>query len=228
MTEAAAVEPKLQKDYPKVLFWRKNTYKSSHEVGQSDPKEEKVAGKQSDYKKYNFLEHSDGRAFTTGEIAGVLEVARRAFRGLDSSRDIPPPTTWAGHALDVHREVVFKALYKHAPDIALCDDDWKANQVAIILYSGYRQQHQWPTFWADHAKRQRIKEEPRGTTIATEDNDPGLGAVNKMHDENADPAQSTPTLSDSAQKRAAPASIDERRATKKPKIAGTVIIDNPM
>ena len=123
MTKAAAVEPKLQKDYLKVLFWWKNTYKSSYEMGQSDPKEEKVAGKQSDYKKYNFLKHSNGRAFTTEEIADVLKVARHVFQGLDSSCDILPPTTWASHALDVHQEVVFKALYKYAPDSALCNDD---------------------------------------------------------------------------------------------------------
>ncbi|EKM56339.1 uncharacterized protein PHACADRAFT_193955 [Phanerochaete carnosa HHB-10118-sp] len=221
----------LREKYPKVCFWRKNMYKQQdRQPGQSDPMREETP-RQKSYKKLRFLENDQGVPYTIGKIAVVCKTMKRAFLDLDSFHEVSPPATWQGHALDCHRKGVFSALYKAHPDIEYCADDWKANQIAIERYSHYRQHHPWPAAWL--APVRRIKEEPQQIISEIKDDhangDPSCssGKPEPAADvENMDPAMAP--LPDTAQKRAALTSAEDRCAAKKPKIGRRIIIANPI
>ncbi|GJF00853.1 hypothetical protein PsYK624_171550 [Phanerochaete sordida] len=138
--------------YKAVKFFKKKSFFNFCKAklhGSTNPTEGDTDKSKGEYKNIcDILEHYDGSPYKSEEIMRVTKMLKHGFIKVDVSRNIPPPARWATHAQESHCQTVFAILYAKHPEIADCEDDWEAKQLAIECYLHYRQHHTWPKFWA--------------------------------------------------------------------------------
>lgn len=130
--------PLDRKDYPQVKFWRRQDWSSrtatttvvNNQVG-GRGKSRIAAGINV---KFGFVEDKNGFPVDGFRISGITNQIREIWRECHS-KDIVP-TTW-GKGTSSFKTFFHLQMYEYAPELRLCEDHWKLEQIATINYSGW-------------------------------------------------------------------------------------------
>jgi len=124
-----AATPQLKADdYPLVRFWTEkkwNAWKES-DAGQASTS------------KHLFLEDDSGRPLPEARVTSILSNMRDIWHEFRRRKLIDANVTWKSMSLIVKK--TFRAeIIKSFPELNLCEDTWKVDQLAKRHYASYKQ-----------------------------------------------------------------------------------------
>jgi len=132
-----------RKDYPKVKFWYKHdwsTFKGS--ANSTDIGVEPVRGKSLMSKGINknakYIEDADGEPVDGYKLRDILSHARAIWESFKTIRRAP--SSWGKADAEVAQRYRHEMRAKY-PQFALCENDWKADQLATEHYPSWYNTH---------------------------------------------------------------------------------------
>jgi hypothetical protein len=140
--------PAVQSDYPNVKFWTKRAWLDHHKESKdiSNPTRKvggvrgKVRSAQGENVKMLYVEDEQGNTVNGNRASDMRRVARSIW--IELARTGKAPKKW-GRA-DVRVADYYKGEMRHRfPELRLCDQDWKADQIAIDNYPSWYQNFFW-------------------------------------------------------------------------------------
>jgi hypothetical protein len=141
-TSAPSVEPvPLKENYPQVDYWHKRDWISSKKItkGTSDLNDEKPSrgGKRASQGinvAMKYIQDEDGTVIDGHRTTHMRTIAAGIWGALADAG--VAPLTWGKGALGI-REEYNKEMRRHFLELALCESDWKAEQIAIDNYPSF-------------------------------------------------------------------------------------------
>ena len=146
---AASLNPM---DYPKIKFWyRKNWFqylkdrRNSSDVGMAVRRKTLIS--KGINKNTKYIEDADGEPVNGWRLRDILAHARAIWSSFHSVKRAPQ--TWGKANAEV-AQVYRREMRTRFPEFSLCDNDWKANQLATEHY---------PSWYHTHVKATKSNEE---------------------------------------------------------------------
>ncbi|KAF8497708.1 hypothetical protein JB92DRAFT_3125604 [Gautieria morchelliformis] len=122
-------------DYPNVPYWTRSDWdlRANSSVGM--PEDDTNANNDSlPCKSMAFITTRDGAPTTNAQARAIRKTERHVWSELVKTRT--DPVSWAKapiYTLDFYRD----EMYKHHPDLQLCEGHWKADLLAILDYPSW-------------------------------------------------------------------------------------------
>lgn len=137
-------------DYPEVLFWRKWAWMKHKESKDSTDIVKHRSRDTTDEELNKTMGYAETAKGT--KVGGVQAKAmRRHAQGIWHTYghlDLAPPK-WGKATMDVRREYL-KEMRQKFPELALCENDWKADQIVTDNY---------PSWYTNYKKGNKVKQE---------------------------------------------------------------------
>ncbi|KAG6905924.1 hypothetical protein DXG01_016914 [Tephrocybe rancida] len=149
----APYKPLKQENYPRITFWYKSewqTYKSENKSDGDIGNRGRALSSQGVNVMSPFIEHENGSAVNGHILRDMRSHARAIWMSLDKIGRLPP--TWGKADAETASQYRSEMREKFIA-LRLCDNDWKADQIATDTYSSWYKSHR------EHKARQ-VKEEP--------------------------------------------------------------------
>lgn len=137
-------------DYPLVNFWHRMAWKKAEDR----PKLQKGQSGNGKNIAQTYIEDENGKAASGERAESIRRAARNIWAQFWSEGVAPDKWENASHEV-VHR--FNRAMWKEAPELRLCAENWKTHYLAMSLYPG----------WVKNRKRKVM--EVDGTTVKIED-----------------------------------------------------------
>lgn len=135
---AASLNPM---NYPNVKFWYRKTW-SLHSKDRGNSTDVAIRGKTLMSKGINknakYIEDADGEPVNGWRLRDILAHARAIWASFHSVKRAPP--TWGKANAEV-AQVYRREMRTRFPKFSLCDNDWKADQLATEHYSSWYHNH---------------------------------------------------------------------------------------
>ena len=176
---APEVEPEDHDKYPLVTWWTKDDWNDfignkngNSPTGSDDPETEGTVSR-----KFYFVQNKDGRTVSSTRLDKIRAFARGIFAEMVVQK--VAPLSWNTGVPENLREDFCRRLEAKYPELSYCEDHWKANQIAILIYSNYKTyRHEYFAPLADAARKAKTaakkvkrehQEEGEGAKVSAED-----------------------------------------------------------
>ncbi|EKM50480.1 uncharacterized protein PHACADRAFT_263802 [Phanerochaete carnosa HHB-10118-sp] len=119
-----------------VTFWHKRQWldffgNNSGDSGSDDAyKERKIV------RKFQFLQDENGNLISPERLDEMRRFAREIFAEMASRKTAP--LHWESNVLANERSDFCRRMENAFPELRLCENSWKANEVAILIYPGWK------------------------------------------------------------------------------------------
>jgi hypothetical protein len=160
-TNVTAVPP-IRSDYPLIKFWTKQEWtkycsNDSDVTSTTDKTRGKTRAAQGVNVTMCFVEHKDGTVVDGHVASNIRQCARSAWVHL--ANNDKAPTKWRSASMLVIRSY-HEELYRRFPFLQYCDNDWKAEQIAMDNYPSWYSSWCKKTNTATAIKDEAHEEEP--------------------------------------------------------------------
>ena len=170
-------KPLVRSDYPHIKFWTKQewvNYSNKDVTSTTDKTRGKSRAAQGVNVTMRFAEIADGTV-VDGHIAGnIRRCARSTWVHLANKGEAPQK--WRSASMLVIRSY-HDEMYRRFPFLQYCDDDWKAEQIAMDNYPS------WYSSWCKKSSKAEsganIKDEPELLVSTKRPNDATLDTETK-------------------------------------------------
>lgn len=125
-------------EHPAIDFWTKKSWLDylKGTTGHS-PLSEQPSSKDTIKKKFRFLQDHDGALISNQRLAAMSTEARGIFEEMVIEK--AAPLKWASKVTAKQRHCFCVRMQAKFKELRYCEDGWKANQLAILLYPGFKQ-----------------------------------------------------------------------------------------
>ncbi|KIL55133.1 hypothetical protein M378DRAFT_182312 [Amanita muscaria Koide BX008] len=135
-------------DYNRVRFWALEDFKANHVMLICDNE-----GKKNTLpKKFLFLEDESGAMVPLNRLTSMRGILKGLFDLLKASLPEILKETWCQYDAEF-QDIIYRELRAHFPELALCNDNWKARSLLIEWYCNWYSpsSHHVKTEHMDHA-----------------------------------------------------------------------------
>ena len=129
---AAAPTPLECTDYPDVPYWTKHQWDHRSENGNLHV--EDADDGESPSESLGFVTNTQGTTIKESKAQAIRSTTHGAWKEL-VNKGVDPPT-WGGAPLSV-TNYFHKVMYKAHPELTMCENHWKLNTMASIVYPGW-------------------------------------------------------------------------------------------
>ena len=139
---AALLAPPDKRKFPNIKYWRRQDWNSRTTTTTEVNNQVGIRGKSRIAAginvKFSFVENEDGTPVDGFRISGITNQMREIWRECHSQGIVP--VTW-GKGTSSFKTFFRLQMYGYAPELRLCEDNWKLEQIATVNYSGWYQKN---------------------------------------------------------------------------------------
>ena len=136
-TALEELEGENREDYPSVKFWTRESWQEDSRSKQGDSDASATTKDKDIPAKYSFLQYNDGTPVTLARLNQMRSAARSIYE--EMLKNGTAPMSWDSQVPAESRDLFYARMEKKYPELRLCEDHWKSNQIAIIQYPGWKQ-----------------------------------------------------------------------------------------